>query len=151
IRSIGQSSPAPLGPEFLRIGDSLLLGNDLQEVMDTAVERVALPEFSFFSVCILLQRDAGGSVAEALENLATIIRARRDLMLKTRALTAESRLSGVVLASLPFLIMALMAFTSPDYIKILFITETGRFLLWLAMAMLLVGIVTIRKLSRMRM
>lgn len=150
IRTVGQSFPAPLGPEFLKMGDSLLLGNDLQEVMEEAVQRIAVPEFSFFSVCVLLQRESGGSVSEALENLANIIRARRELALKARALTAEGRLSGMVLSALPFLLVGIMYFTSHDYINVLFTTDSGQTLLTVAAIMLLLGVLSIRKLSQLK-
>ncbi|WP_322999591.1 type II secretion system F family protein [Castellaniella sp.] len=149
IRNVGLQFEAPLGPEFRKMGDSLLLGNDLEDVLDDAVLRVELPDFSFFSVCVLLQRESGGSVVEALENLAGIIRARRDLGLKTKALTAETRLSGLVLSLLPFIIVGMLYFVNRAYVEVLFTTETGRILLWTAAGMLCLGILAIRYLSRL--
>lgn len=149
IRSVGERFDAPLGPEFRRMGDSLFLGNDLEDVLEDAVERIELPDFSFFSVCLLLQRDTGGSLAETLENLSGIIRARRDLRLKTRALTAEGRLAGAILAVLPFVIMVVLFLINPGYINVLFETETGQTLLWVAAVMLTIGVAAIRKISKM--
>jgi tight adherence protein B len=149
IRTVGLQFESPLGPEFRKMGDSLLLGNDLEDVLDDAALRVELPDFSFFSVCVLLQRESGGSVVEALENLAGIIRARRDLGLKTKALTAETRLSGLVLSLLPFIIIGMLYFVNRSYVEVLFITEIGRTLLWVAAGMLCFGILAIRHLSRL--
>jgi len=149
IRTVGERFDAPLGPEFRRMGDSLFLGNDLEEVLDDAALRIELPDFSFFTVCLLLQRETGGSLAETLENLSGIIRARRDLRLKTKALTAEGRLAGSILAALPFVITAVMLSTNPDYINVLFETETGQKMLWVAVVMLVIGILSIRKISKM--
>ncbi|QDQ88027.1 pilus assembly protein [Alcaligenaceae bacterium SJ-26] len=149
IRNIGEHFSAPLGPEFRKVGDSLLLGNDLQEVLDEAVLRIELPDFSFFSVCLSLQRDTGGSLVEALENLAGVIRARRDLRLKAKAMTAEGRLSGMILAALPFVIGATLFASSPDYIRILFETDTGHSLLGVAGVMLTIGVLSIRKLAKL--
>ncbi|WP_397475029.1 type II secretion system F family protein [Pusillimonas sp.] len=149
IRAVGERFDAPLGPEFRRMGDSLFLGNDLQEVLDDATMRIELPDFSFFSVCLLLQRETGGSLAETLENLSGIIRARRDLRLKTRALTAEGRLAGSILAALPFITGGSMLLINPDYIGALFDTQTGRNMLWTAGVMLVLGVVSIRKISKM--
>ncbi len=150
IRNVGVQYEAPLGPEFLRMGDSLLLGADLHDVLDTAVKRVELPDFTFFSVCVLLQRESGGSIAEALENLSGIIRARRDLGLKTRALTAEGRLSGNVLAAIPFVLIGGLYYLSPQYLDALITTETGHKLLWVAGILLVVGIFSIRKLANLK-
>ncbi|WP_345795718.1 type II secretion system F family protein [Castellaniella sp. MT123] len=149
IRSVGLQFAAPLGQEFRRMGDSLLLGNDLQDVLDDAVLRVELPDFTFFAVCVLLQRESGGSVVEALENLSGIIRARRDLALKARALTAEGRLSGLILSLLPFILIGGLYATNPSYVEVLFMTESGQRLLWVAISMLIVGILAIRHLSRL--
>lgn len=149
IRSVGERFDAPLGPEFRRMGDSLFLGNDLEDVLSDAASRIELPDFSFFSVCLLLQRETGGSLAEALENLSGIIRARRDLRLKTRALTAEGRLAGGILAVLPFLITGALILVNPEYVSVLFETEAGQRLLWVAVVMLVIGILLIRKISRM--
>lgn len=149
IRNVGEHFSAPLGPEFRRMGDSLLLGNDIQDVMDDAVLRVELADFSFFAVCISLQRSTGGSLVEALNNLAGIIRSRRDLRLKTKAMTAEGRLSGLILTALPFFITAALFVLSPDYILVLFTTEAGQHLLWVAAIMLFLGVITIRKIASM--
>lgn len=149
IRNVGERFNAPLGPEFLRMGDSLLLGNDIQEVMDDAVLRIELPDFSFFAVCLALQRDTGGSLVEALDNLSGIIRARRDLRLKTKAMTAEGRLSSIILTSLPFFIAGALFALSPDYISMLFETPMGQKLLWAAGIMLSLGVISIRKIASM--
>ncbi|MYN13506.1 pilus assembly protein [Pusillimonas sp. TS35] len=149
IRSVGDEFPAPVGPEFRRIGDSLFLGNDMTTVLDEAEARIQVPDFSFLSVCLLLQRETGGSLAETLSNLSTVIRARRDLRLKTRALTAEGRFAGGMISVIPFFILAVLWMVSPDYIAVLFDTETGHKLLMVAGGMLLVGILAIRKIANL--
>ncbi|MEC5343026.1 type II secretion system F family protein [Brenneria populi] len=149
IRNVGEHFNAPLGPEFRRMGDSLLLGNDIQDVVDDAVLRIELPDFAFFAVCLSLQRDTGGSLVEALDNLSGIIRSRRDLRLKTKAMTAEGRLSGMILTALPFFIAGALFVLSPDYIGVLFETPTGQKLLWGAGIMLALGVLSIRKIAGM--
>lgn len=149
IRTIGERFDKPLGPEFRRMGDSLLLGNDLEEVLSDATARVELPDFSFFAVCLLLQRETGGSLAEALENLSGIIRARRDLRLKAKALTAEGRFSAAILAALPFIVVGALFVVNPEYIRVLFETPVGQQMLWVAGVMLVIGILVIRKIARM--
>ncbi|MBV6272980.1 type II secretion system F family protein [Alcaligenaceae bacterium CGII-47] len=149
IRNVGEEFAWPGGPEFQRIGDSLYLGNDMTTVFDEAEARIQLPDFSFLSVCLLLQRETGGSLAETLSNLAAVVRARRDLRLKSRALTAEGRMSGTVIAAIPPLILGLMLWTNPEYISVLFDTESGRKLLMVAAAMLLIGILLMRKIAKL--
>lgn len=150
IRDVGSQFQAPLGPEFKRMGDALLLGHDLEEVLDEANIRIRLADFSFFTVCVLLQRESGGSIVEALENLSSIIRARRDLALKAKALTAEGRLSGLVIAIIPFVILGMLYFLNRDYVMVLFTTETGKMLLWIAGGMLTIGLLAIRHITNLK-
>lgn len=149
IRNVGQQFDDPLGAEFRRMGDSLLLGNDLQDVLDEAVLRVEISDFTFFAVCLSLQRESGGSVTEALENLSGVIRARRDVALKARALTAEGRISGLILTLLPFIVFALLYAVNKPYTEVLITTEAGRLILTVAAGMLVAGTVAMRRLTRM--
>ncbi|MFA5521480.1 MAG: type II secretion system F family protein [Castellaniella sp.] len=149
LSNVGQEFDWPAGPEFTRMGESLQLGNDMEAVLDEAEQRVGIPDFSFLSVTLQLQRETGGSLSETLDNLATVVRARRDLRLKARALTAEGRLSGNIIAAIPFFILGFLSFVNPDYIGTLFNTEAGRRLLIVAAIMLVLGIALIRKLSRL--
>jgi len=149
IRNVGEEFTWPAGPEFARIGNSLYLGNDMTTVLDEAEARIQLPDFSFLSVCLLLQRETGGSLSDTLSNLSNVVRSRRDLRLKTRALTAEGRLSGAMISAIPILILVMMSFINADYISVLFDTEAGNKLLMVASAMLIVGVAAIRKLSKL--
>jgi Flp pilus assembly protein TadB len=150
IQTVGEQYPKPLGPEFRRMGDSLLLGHDLQDVMDDAALRVGLPDFSFFSVCLLLQRETGGALSEALDNLAGIIRARRDLRLKTRALTAEGRMTSLIMSVMPFVMFAIVYSMNPQNMMLMFTNPTGQTLLWVAAGMLTAGLLIIRKIANMK-
>lgn len=149
IRSVGEEFAAPVGPEFRRIGDSLYLGNDMAVVLDEADVRIKVPDFSFLAVCLLLQRETGGSLGETLSNLATVIRSRRDLRLKTRALTAEGRFAGGMIAAIPPFILVMMSFLNADYIDVLFNSESGNKLLMVAAGMLILGILAIRKIAKL--
>jgi Flp pilus assembly protein TadB len=149
VRNIGDEFGWPAGPEFKRIGDSLYLGNDMGVVFDEAEQRLQLPDFSFLSVCLLLQRETGGSLSETLSNLAEVVRSRRDLRLKTRALTAEGRLAGGIISVIPVLILVMMSFVNADYIAVLFNTETGNTLLMAAAGMLVAGTLLIRKIAKL--
>jgi Flp pilus assembly protein TadB len=149
LRDVGQAFAWPAGPEFRLIGDSLHLGNDMTVVLDEAERRIRLPDFSFLTVCLLLQRETGGSLSATLSNLASVIRSRRDLRLKTRALTAEGRLSGTVISIIPIFILGVLWIVNPNYIAILFNTETGRTLLMVAAGMLVAGILAMRKIAKL--
>ena len=149
IRGVGEEFDAPAGPEFRRIGDSLFLGNDMSTVLEEAETRIQLPDFSFLAVCLLLQRETGGSLSDTLSNLASVVRSRRDLRLKTRALTAEGRLAGALISVIPIFILVTMSFVNEAYVSVLFDTPTGNLMLMAAAAMLIVGSLAIRKIAKL--
>lgn len=149
IRNVGADMAAPLGPEFRDIGDSLYLGEDLEAVMREAMERIAIPEFSFFGVYLMVQRSTGGSMGETLQNLSAVIRSRSELDLKVRAMTAEGRASSLVMAILPFAVFGIMFLLNRDYARVLFQTEAGRTLLLVSLGMIAVGMLLIRRMARL--
>lgn len=140
----------PLHTEFGLMGDGLRLGLDLKEVLDEAERRIGVAEFSFFCVCLLLQRETGGPLTETLENLAQIIRARTELQLKARALTAETRTASKVIAAIPAVVISVMWFLNHDYIATLFTTSGGLFLLKLSLGLVVTGLLVIQHLANLK-
>ncbi|SIT37059.1 Type II secretion system protein [Paraburkholderia piptadeniae] len=149
ISTAGQEADEPVRSTFRTMGDSLRLGADLNEVLDKAVARVQIADFSFFAVCLLLQRETGGNLGETLENLSTIIRTRRDIRLKTRALTAEGRIASKIIASVPFAITGFLYVINRPYVDLLFHTRAGHKMLMLAAVLLVVGLSLIQKISKL--
>ena len=99
----------------------------------------------FFS----LARETGGQLTETLENLSQIIRTRRELGLKAKALTAEGRTASKVIAAVPVCILAALWISNPSYIGVLFHTESGRHILWAAIALASTGLLLINRMSRL--
>ena len=150
IRNVGDIYTWPAGPEFKRISQNLQLGNDMAVVLDEAELRIRVADFSFLCVCLLLQRETGGSLTGTLNNLAAVIRERRDLRLKAKALTAEARIMSKVIAAIPFVILVMLWFLSPDYITVLFKTSQGHFILGLAGVMLTIGLLLVNRMAKLR-
>ncbi|MGF6918388.1 type II secretion system F family protein [Paraburkholderia sp. 40] len=146
---VAQESTHPLAGEFKRIGDSLQLGMDLEEVLSAAVQRVHVADFSFFCVCLLLQRETGGQLGETLENLAGIVRARREIRQKTKALTAETRITVKILAAIPVLIVVSLYMLNRAYIMLLFTTPTGHSILTFAVTAIISGVAVINKIANL--
>jgi tight adherence protein B len=149
ISTAGHEAEEPVRSTFRTIGDSLRLGADLNEVLDKAVERLQIADFSFFAVCLLLQREAGGNLGETLENLAGIIRTRRDIRLKTRALTAEGRIASKIISAVPFAITGFLYVINRPYVDLLFNTRAGHKMLTLATVLLVIGLALIQKISKL--
>jgi tight adherence protein B len=149
ISSAADECPEPLKTEFKLMGDSLQVGRDLEEVLAVAMRRIEVADFSFFCVCLLLQRETGGQLGETLENLAAIVRTRREISQKTKALTSEARITTKILAAVPVCILGGMYLTNRDYITILFTQEAGHKLLTFAAISVVVGVALISKLAKL--
>ncbi|WP_017235392.1 type II secretion system F family protein [Pandoraea sp. B-6] len=149
ISTAGQEAEEPVRSTFRTMGDSLRLGVDLKEVLDKAVASLQIADFSFFAVCLLLQRETGGNLGETLENLSAIIRTRRDIRLKTRALTAEGRIASKIIAAVPFVVTGFLYIVNRPYVNLLFHTRAGHKMLTLAAVLMLVGLALIQKISKL--
>ena len=138
----------PVGTEFQQLVDELRIGTELEEALQHAADRIRVPDFRFFAVSLLLQRQTGGGIAETLSNLGGIIRQRKALRLKARALTAEAHASAAIVATTPFVAGVGLFLINRDLITVLFFDPRGRFMLGIAVASLLTGIAGMRALIK---
>jgi len=145
---IGREIPAPVGPEFAEISHMVQMGVDLRDALHAAAERVAMGDFDCFVVSIVIQRETGGQLSETLQNLAGIIRRRKETRAKARVLTAEGRLAAKVMAGLPAVAGGILALFDPSYISVLFTETTGRHMLILAIGLATAGYLVINRLTK---
>ncbi|MFM0324628.1 type II secretion system F family protein [Caballeronia glebae] len=149
IGSAASECREPLKSEFQLMADSLQVGLDLDEVLKVTMRRIEIADFSFFCVCLLLQRETGGQLGETLENLSSIVRTRREIRQKTRALTGEARITTKILAAIPVIIMGSMYALNRSYLMVLFNTETGNNLLTFGVVSIVMGLIVIGKMSKL--
>ena len=138
----------PVGTEFRRILDELRIGTELEEALQRAADRIRVSDFRFFAISLLLQRQTGGGIAETLSNLSGIIRQRKALRMKARALTAEAQASAGIIATTPFVAGVGLFLINRDLITVLFLDPRGRFMLGIAVASLLTGVAAMRALIK---
>jgi tight adherence protein B len=138
----------PVSTEFQKVLDDTRIGVPIADALNHAADRLRVPDFRFFVASIVLQRRTGGGLAETLANLSTLIRQRRALRLKARALTAESKASAAVISITPFVAGAGLYLVKPDMMSVLFVDHRGRFMLGVAIVSLLLGIVTMSAIIR---
>ena len=148
LRMVSVELSEPVAPLFRRIVDETAMGVDLDTVLGRAAANVRLPEFRFFVVTLLLQRETGGNLTEPLDNLADMIRQRRRVQMRSRALTSEARSSAAVLAALPFLAGGGLWALNPDYAARLIGEPSGHMMLALAGGLLVTGVATMQILIR---
>jgi tight adherence protein B len=100
----------------------------------------------FFAIVVAIQQQSGGNLSEALGNLSGVLRDRKLLQAKVKALSAEAKASAAVLGALPFIVMTLVYITTPAYISILWTTKTGQFFLVVAAAWMTIGMLVMKKM-----
>ena len=148
IRQAGSEVNEPVMGEFRRIADSIDLGVDMRDALRQAADRVALADFDFFVVCLVLQRETGGQLTDTLEGLTHILRRRKEIRLKVRSLTAEGRMTAMIVGALPVVVAALMYLLDPDHILRLTEPGLGRGMLYYGLGSMAVGVFVINQLTR---
>jgi tight adherence protein B len=138
----------PVGGEFRRIIDEMRIGVEIEDALQHAAERIRVPDFRFFVVAITLQRRTGGHLAETLNNLSNIIRRRKELRLKARALTAQARASAIVLSVLPLVVGIALVFIARPLMQALWADPRGRVMVGIAIINLIIGSVVMQVMIR---
>lgn len=148
IKTVGSEMEDPIGLEFRRVVSDLSLGRQMEEALWRCADRLGVPEFRFFVVCISVQRETGGNLGETLENLSDILRKRRAAKLKVKALSAEARFSALLIGSLPFIMLGILYLVNPGYISTLWTDPRGVVMLAVGGTWMAVGFATMAKMIR---
>jgi tight adherence protein B len=138
----------PLGTEFDETLDEINFGVSVPDALKNLAIRVDCPDLKFFVVSVILQRETGGNLAEIIESLANLIRERFKFKGKVKVLTAEGRLSAVILLVLPLVLFIALYFLSRDYISTLFTDPMGKGMIGIALFMMIAGIFVINKMIK---
>jgi len=112
---VAREMPDPVGTEFGITSDEIAFGLDVRTAIEHLYRRVGQEDLLFFVVAISIQTETGGTLAQVLSRLATLIRNRIKLRLKIKAITAEGRLSAVVLSLVPFILFGVISLLAPNY------------------------------------
>ena len=146
LRIIAAESPEPLRAEFQHLVDAQTMGVPLEQSMQRMFDRMPLPEVNFFSIVLVIQQKTGGNLSESLGNLSSVLRSRKLMKEKVKALSAEAKASAMIIGALPFVVMGTVYVTKPDYIMILFTHPTGNLILLGAAIMMTSGILIMRNM-----
>jgi tight adherence protein B len=115
VSIVAKEVPDPLGTEFGMIADEAAYGRDISESLKALAERVDMQDLRFLAVAVTIQQQSGGNLAEILEGLSKVIRARFKLFRRVRAITAEAKWSGMFLSAFPIGAMIMIQLLKPDY------------------------------------
>ena len=146
IRIISTETQEPVKSEFRMISEATAVGVPLAEACGKLYDRIPLPESNFFAIVIAIQQKAGGSLAEALGNLAHVLRDRRKMRAKIIAMSMEAKASAAIIAALPIAVMLLVYLTSPGYIELLWKEPFGRMMLAASGGWMLLGTFVMRRM-----
>lgn len=146
MRIIAAESPEPLRSEFQSLVDSQAMGVPLDQSLGRMYDRMPLPEVNFFSIVLIIQQKTGGNLSESLGNLSSVLRARKLMHEKVKALSSEAKASAMIIGSLPIAVMCMVYFTRPSYIMILFTEPMGHLVLLGAATMMSMGIFIMNKM-----
>jgi len=112
---VGREMPEPVGSEFGMTSDEIAFGQDIRTAIEHLHRRVGQEDLLFLIMAVNVQSQTGGNLAEILTRLSRLLRNRAKLRLKVRALTADGRMSAVVLSLIPFVLFGLIYLISPAY------------------------------------
>src|SRR6185437_9006381 len=143
---VAEEMPAPVSKEFGRVYEEQNLGIPLEEALKSMCDRVPNLDLKFFVTSVAIQRQTGGDLAEILDRIGHVIRERFKILGQVKALTAEGRLSGVVLIALLIGLFLMMLYMKPDYIELLWKDPMGVKMSIGAVVLMLLGSFAIKKI-----
>lgn len=146
LKMVGEEAADPVGKEFRRVFDEVSMGVALPQALENMTHRVDSVDLRFFMTSVLVQRETGGNLAEILDSLAGLIRQRFELQLRVKALSAEGRISAVILSGLPIVVGGVLFKVNPEYMGLLFTDPIGQNLATVGSIMMVVGAVVMKRM-----
>ncbi|HVP50075.1 MAG TPA: type II secretion system F family protein [Candidatus Bathyarchaeia archaeon] len=143
---VADEMPDPLGPEFRRASDELSFGLSFREALGNLSRRIPITDLNFLVTAILVQKETGGNLIELFEKTAAVLRSRVQLERKVRVYTAQGRMTGAVLVSMPFILFVVLNLVRPGYTAPLFESQTGRTVVYGALCSMAIGVLVIRRI-----
>jgi tight adherence protein B len=149
FKLVATEMPLPIAVEFARCFEENNIGIEFRHAIENMTKRVPNNlDLKIFAVSVVLQHETGGNLVEILEQIAHTIRERYKFYGKLAALTAEGRISGLILGLLPFITTGLIAASNPDYIAVLFTDPLGKYFIMAGLALWLSGVTWMARLAR---
>lgn len=146
LKIIAAEAQEPVKTEFRSICETQAVGMPLGEACAKLHDRMPLAEANFFSIVITIQQKAGGNLSEALGNLSRVLRDRKKMKAKIKAVSTEAKASASIIGALPIAVMTLVYITSPEYIELLWTTSLGHIMLAGSGIWMFIGVMVMRKM-----
>jgi tight adherence protein B len=146
LRIVASDAAEPVRSEFRAVVETQTIGMPLGDACARLYDSVPLAEANFFGIVVSIQQKAGGNLSEALGNLSRVLRDRKKMQAKIRAMSMEAKASAVIIGSLPLAVMLLVYITSPNYIELLWTTQLGRLMLASCAVWMSLGVLVMKKM-----
>ncbi len=143
---VAQEMRPPISTEFARTVKEMNLGVTMEDALGNLTRRVNSDDLELVLTAVLIQRQVGGNLAEILDNIARTIRERVRIRGEIRTLTAQGRISGIIVSLLPIGLGLVIFLLNPEYVKVLFTHPLGKIMLGAAFMGQLIGIIVIRRI-----
>jgi len=146
LKVVAKEIPDPVGGEFSKLVESLKVGVSLEQGLKKMFDNMPTAEVSFFGIVMTIQQKSGGNLSEALGNLAFVLRDRKRLQGKIKAMSSEAKASAAIIGSLPPAVMGLVYLSTPGYIATLFTERMGNLMLVGCVLWMALGIFVMKKM-----
>jgi tight adherence protein B len=146
LAMVAEEMQPPVGTEFRTIYDHQNFGMPMGEALKAFADRTPVLDAKFFVTAVLTQREAGGNLAEVLDNLSSVIRERFKVKRQVRVISAHGRITGWVLAGLPPTLAGVFAIIAPEHIRTLYEDPLGQKMIMVAICMQAVGSLIVKKI-----
>lgn len=148
LAAVGREAPDPVGPIFNEVVDLVKIGRSVEDAIDKVAQSMAVPELRFLGITLSIQKETGGNLTETLQNLADILRKRRQMKLKIRAVSSEARTSAYIIGSLPFAVSAAIYLVNQSYVMTLFTDPRGLIMVACGLVSIATGAAVMMKLVK---
>lgn len=145
LESVVSGMADPIAKEFGAVVREAKLGLPIEKALQNLADRLQQDDLSLLVSAVLIQKQVGGNLSEILDSIGGTIRERLKIRGQIKTLTAQGKISGIIIGLLPLAIMAMLMVLNPDYIKQFFTTQTGMAMIGLAVVMESVGFLLVRK------
>jgi len=150
IQNVADEMPEPISDEFKILADEMTFGVSFDAALRNLVTRVNTPDVRFLCTALIIQKETGGNLSEVLDGLQKTIRERFRILGQVKTLTAQGKLSGLIVGILPLALCAFLYSANPDYMGQLFREKTGNYLMAVALALQAAGMLMIRKIVNIK-
>lgn len=148
LKMVAENMEEPVRSEFQQVVNELSLGQTLSYSLTRLSQRINEPDIHFFVVVMKVQQETGGNLAEVVSNLSNVIRKRKQLRMKIKAMTSEGRVTSYILGALPVVVFAALFFIRRDYLEILWTTTPGMIVLGTSVGLIIACMVVVNQMVK---